>query len=218
MRYARLVGPGRIDIEDRDDPRPQRGQVVVEIDTCGIGGSDREAYEMGTSGSAAWFGHEWTGRVIAVGRGVVDRFEGQRVVAGVSPPCGACPPCRSNRTAYCRSTLEQTVGLDPLAADHGGFATHTVADARRLVPVAEAIDIRSAALIEPASVAVHAVRRSGLGLGDVVVVVGAGTVGLLTAEIARIGGAAHVVSIDTAAARREIGLRPRIRCRLRNRR
>jgi (R,R)-butanediol dehydrogenase/meso-butanediol dehydrogenase/diacetyl reductase len=94
--------------------------------------------------------------------------------------------------------------LDPLAADHGGFATHAVADARRLVPVAEAIDIRSAALIEPASVAVHAVRRSGLGIGDVVVVVGAGTVGLLTAEIARIGGAAHVVSIDTAVARREL--------------
>jgi (R,R)-butanediol dehydrogenase/meso-butanediol dehydrogenase/diacetyl reductase len=100
--------------------------------------------------------------------------------------------------------LEQIVGLDDLSAGHGGFATYTVADARRLVPVDEAISFPDAALIEPASVAAHALRRSGMIFGDVVVVIGGGTVGLLTSEMARIAGAAHIASVDTSVVRNEL--------------
>jgi (R,R)-butanediol dehydrogenase/meso-butanediol dehydrogenase/diacetyl reductase len=79
-----------------------------------------------------------------------------------------------------------------------------VADARRVVAVDDAISFPDAALIEPASVAAHAVRRSGMTFGDVVVVIGGGTVGLLTSEIARIGGAALIASVDTSVVRNEL--------------
>ncbi len=204
MRFARLVAPRSLEIVSVPEPSPRPGQVVVEVVACGVGGSDRQAWEAGVASTPSWFGHEWTGRVVAVGDGVVGRFEGQRVVAGVSPPCGSCRPCTVGRSANCQSVLEQIVGLDDLSADHGGFATYTVADARRVVPVDDAISFPDAALIEPASVAAHAVRRSGMTFGDVVVVIGGGTVGLLTSEVARIGGAAHIASVDTSVVRNEL--------------
>ncbi len=204
MRYARLAAPRSLEIVEVADPSPAPGQVVVEIEACGVGGSDRQAWELGSVFTPAWFGHEWTGRVVALGAGVENRFEGERVVAGTSAPCGHCRACRKGRTDNCETVLRQIVGLDALSAEHGGFATRTVADARRLVPVHDAISFPNAALIEPAAVAAHAVARSGLNIGDVVVVLGSGTVGLLTSELARIGGAAHVVSVDTSAARNEL--------------
>ena len=204
MRYARLEGPGKLAILERPDPVPLPGQAMIEIAYCGIGGSDRAAFTVGRVAAPAWFGHEWTGRIVALGDGVEDRYVGQRVVAGVAPSCGRCGQCVARTPAHCQRVLEQIVGLDPLAASNGGFASHTVADARRLVPVGEAIDSRDAALIEPASVATHAIGRSGLVVGDVAVVLGTGTIGLLTAEMARIAGAGSVVSIDISAARREL--------------
>ncbi len=204
MRFAQLTAPRTLEIVSAPDPSPRPGQVVVEVVACGVGGSDRQAWELGSASTPSWFGHEWTGRVVAVGDRVTGRFEGQRVVAGVSPPCGTCAPCSVGRSANCRSVLEQIVGLDELSADHGGFATYTVADARRLVPVDEAISFPDAALIEPSAVAAHAVRHSTMEFGDVVVVVGGGTVGLLTSEVARIAGAAHIVSVDPSVARNEL--------------
>ncbi|NNF53696.1 MAG: zinc-binding dehydrogenase [Acidimicrobiales bacterium] len=204
MRFAQLVGSRSLEVVVGADPAPRPGQAVVAIDYCGIGGSDRSAWVTGEVASPAWFGHEWTGRIVQLAQDMPDRFVGQRVVAAVGPSCGQCRPCAFGTPAHCERVLEQIVGLDPLAASHGGFATHTVADARRLMPVGEAIDSRDAVLTEPAAVAAHAVRRSGFSLGDVVVVLGTGTIGLLTAELARIGGAAAVVSVDHASARREL--------------
>lgn len=204
MRYARLNGPREIEIVERPDPAPGPGQVVVQIDVCGIGGSDRTAFARGSVESPGWFGHEWTGRVVAIGSGVVGHFEGERVVAGVSAACGRCGPCGVGRTDQCRTVLEQIVGVGLHAPDHGGFATHALVDPARLVPLREGIEIRDAALIEPSAVAAHAVGRAGLGLGDVVVIVGAGTIGLLVAELARVSGAASVLAVDPSASRREL--------------
>lgn len=187
VRYARLTGPRAIEIADRPDPRPGPTQVLVEIDVCGIGGSDRTAYERGFVEAPAWFGHEWTGRIVGLGAEVIGHFEGERVVADT-----------------CQSVLAQIVGVDAQAPDHGGFATHSLVDPLRLVPVRDGIDRRDATLIEPAAVAAHAVRRAGLRIGDIVVVVGAGTIGLLTAELARLSGAASVMAVDPSGSRREL--------------
>lgn len=204
VRYARLTGPRAIEIADRPDPRPGPTQVLVEIDVCGIGGSDRTAYERGFVEAPAWFGHEWTGRIVGLGAEVIGHFEGERVVAGVSAPCGRCGSCVVGRTDTCQSVLAQIVGVDAQAPDHGGFATHSLVDPLRLVPVRDGIDRRDATLIEPAAVAAHAVRRAGLRIGDIVVVVGAGTIGLLTAELARLSGAASVMAVDPSGSRREL--------------
>ncbi|MGF1597602.1 MAG: zinc-binding dehydrogenase [Acidimicrobiales bacterium] len=204
MRVARLAGRRRLEIADVDPPPLVPGSVLVAIDRCGIGGTDVEAWLVGHVPAPAWFGHEWVGRIVAIGPGIEGRFEGERVVGATAPPCGACPPCRAGHGGACTTAVAMIVGSDPLASPHGAFADMVRVDARRVHRAPEGIDDDEAALAEPVAVAVHAVARSGQLLGDVVAVVGAGTIGVLVAQVARAAGASRVVAIDPAPARQEL--------------
>lgn len=204
MRVGVLKGAGVVEVVDRPEPELLPGTVVVDVVRCGIGGPDIEAWRNGQLPAPGWFGHEWVGRVSAVGPGCEDRFEGERVVGAVPPPCGTCGPCRAGLGAHCSLALAMIVGTDPLAGDHGAFAERVRVDARRVHRVPEGIDDNAAAVAEPAAVAAHAVTRAGQRLGDLVVVIGAGTIGLLVAELARLAGAARVVAVDVEPGRREL--------------
>lgn len=204
MHAVVLKSRRQIEIVDLPEPTPSPGSVIVEIDHCAIGGSDVLAWDTGELPSPAWFGHAWSGRVAAVGAGVSERFEGERVVGAAPAPCGGCKHCRAGFGENCDLVLQMILGIDPLAANHGGFAERLRVDARRLHRIPEGVDQADAALAEPASVAAHAVTRSGLGLGDIVVVIGAGTIGLMVAELARVSGASRVVAVDPARHRREL--------------
>lgn len=199
-----LRGRQTVEVVDVPEPVCRPGSVVVEIDRCAIGGSDLEAWSTGELPAPAWFGHAWSGRVVEVGVGVEGRFEGERVVGAAPPPCGRCKHCRAGFGENCDLVLEMIVGTDPLASGHGAFAERVRVDARRLHRLPEGVDLQDAALAEPASVAAHAVGRSGIRLGDLVVVIGAGTIGLVVAELARIAGASRVVAVDPADQRREL--------------
>jgi (R,R)-butanediol dehydrogenase/meso-butanediol dehydrogenase/diacetyl reductase len=96
------------------------------------------------------------------------------------------------------------LGTDRLASAHGAFADAIRVDARRVHRAPDGIDDTVAALTEPAAVAAHAVARSGQKLGDLIVVVGAGPVGLLVAQLARLAGAARVAAVDTEPTRQEL--------------
>jgi (R,R)-butanediol dehydrogenase/meso-butanediol dehydrogenase/diacetyl reductase len=199
-----LIGPRQVEIVDRPEPELLPGSCVVAIERCGIGGPDLVAWSTGRVPAPAWFGHEWSGRVVAVGEGSADRFVGERVVGAVSPPCGSCRPCLAGIGAMCHLTMAMIVGTDDRAGDHGAFADLIRVDSRRLHRLPEGVDFADGALAEPGAVAAHAVRRARPSLGDVVVVVGAGTVGLLVAELARLAGASRVAVVELEAERREL--------------
>ncbi len=204
MRAARIVSPGEVIIENRERPALLAGSVLVEVVRCGVGGSDLAAYRTASLPSPAWFGHEWVGRVVAIGDEVEGRFEGERVIGAVPPNCGNCRSCHAGIPSVCDRSLSLILGTDALASDHGAFAEVIRVDASRLYRVHEGVDDADAALAEPASVAAHAVRRADQSLGDVVAVVGVGTIGILTAELARLAGASRVVAVDVEAGRREL--------------
>ena len=204
MKAAIVRGPGNVEIVEVAEPVVRPGSLIVAIDRCAIGGSDVLAAETGVLPAPAWFGHSWSGRVIEVGPGVAGHFEGERVVGAAPPPCGHCPHCRAGHSENCDMVLEMIVGTDDLASSHGAFAERMRVDHRRVRRTPDGIDENEAALAEPAAVAAHAVARSAMTLGDMVVVLGAGTIGLLVAELARLAGAARVVAIDPSAARREL--------------
>lgn len=204
MRAATVRGPGNVEIIDVAEPVVRPGSLIVAIDRCAIGGSDVLAAETGVLPAPAWFGHSWSGRVVEVGPGVQGHFEGERVVGAAPPPCGSCPHCRAGHAENCDLVLEMIIGTDGLASGHGAFAERIRVDHRRVRRTPDGIDENEAALAEPAAVAAHAVARSGMTLGDLVVVIGAGTIGLLVAELARLAGAARVVAIDPSAVRREL--------------
>jgi 2-desacetyl-2-hydroxyethyl bacteriochlorophyllide A dehydrogenase len=200
MRAIEFHGDERLEIVERPDPAPEDGQLLIEPTGVGICGTDIEIFE----GSLAYFrmgiaqypivpGHEWTGTVVEVGSGVTGFAPGDRVVGEVAIGCGTCVRCRAGRSHLCAKRTETgIVHMD------GAMAS------RMVFPAAYAhrveLEPRAGALVEPTSVALHAVRR-GRVAGQRVLIVGAGPIGLLAAQCARAEGATDVVVSDTRSDR-----------------
>jgi 2-desacetyl-2-hydroxyethyl bacteriochlorophyllide A dehydrogenase len=203
MRAIEFHGEERLELVERPDPIPGAGELLIAPTAVGICGTDVEIFD----GSLAYFrmgiakypivpGHEWTGEVVDVGKGVTGFSPGDRVVGEVAIGCGVCERCLAGRQHLCaRRTETGIVHMDGAMASRmvfpAAFAHHV-----ELAP-------RAAALVEPTSVALHAVRR-GRVLGQRVLVVGAGPIGLLAAQCARAEGAASVFISDTRADRQTL--------------
>lgn len=212
MRAARWWGRGDIRVEEIADPgSPPRGWVRLRIEACGICGTDVEEYTAGPNvvpvephpltGAAAplVLGHEAVGVVAEVGDGV-DLAVGTRVAVESNMFCGDCWWCQRHDYQLCPQLA--CLGL---MAD-GGLAEQMLAPAFMCVPFADHVSAESAALAEPLSVAVRAVTRGGVALGSSVAVVGAGTIGLLAVQAARIAGATSVVAVERLESRRRLAL------------
>lgn len=204
VRAALITGAGVLELRDFPQPPPPPGTVTVEIALCGVCGTEVAAYRSGSVHSPAVCGHEWTGVVVAVGAGVTGRREGDRVVVGVAPPCGRCPECLSGIPDRCRSSLAMARGRDPDAPAHGGFARSITVAAGRVQAAHPGLTDEEAAQVEPAAVAFHGLRRSRVVPGDTVVVQGAGPIGLLSAQLARVAGAGQVVVVEPSSSRRQL--------------
>ena len=206
MRAGLITGKEQFELREVPDPEIRDGMAVVDIARCGICGSDVHAYAAGWPYAPGLCGHEWVGLVRAVSDDVTVVDEGDRVVGGIAPACGHCEACNAGHTQYCREMHRTFMGRGPLASPSGGFAPSIEVDARRLSAVPDSLDDVQGALVEPTTVAVHAVRRSKINTGDVVAVVGAGPIGLLTMQVARTAGGGHVVVVEPDEARRERAL------------
>ena len=183
------------------DEAPSAGEVLVEVEGCGVCHTDLSFLYEGVPTRHALpltLGHEISGRVVAAGAGA-ESWCARAVVVPAVIPCGECRACRAGRGSICPQQIFP--GNDV----HGGFATHVRVPARGLYPVPDLDDrTRNPAGIDLASLAVvadavstpyQAIQRAGLGAGDVAVFVGAGGVGGFGIQIAAARGA-HVVAID----------------------
>ncbi len=199
-----LVYHGNKDLrlESASDPVPGPGEVKIRVDYCGICATDIEEYLYGPTFIAGdtpnpltgktlptITGHEITGTVVESADDVEDVAGGTRVALNTVLTCGKCRWCQSGRTMQCPSMA--VAGFDR----DGGLAEFMVWPASQVVPLPANVTSRQAALVEPASVAYHAVNRSGLERGDSLVVLGAGTVGMLALQIAKARGA-RVIAVD----------------------
>lgn len=200
VRAVVITGQGRLDSLDVPDPVPTAGAAVVDVALCGICGTDVHAYAHGGPYPPMLCGHEWTGTISALGPGVTRLSEGDRVSVAIPPACGTCGECRAGLTPWC-STATLSLAADPAGSPHGGYAPRLTASADRLVPVPPGMPDEVAAMIEPATVAFHGVRRSGLRLGDLAVVQGAGPIGAFALQWSRLAGARLVVVVEPNPAR-----------------
>jgi len=189
---------GRETLELRELPAPEAGpgRAVVEVAYCGICGTDLHAYQHGTPYNPATCGHEWSGAVAALGDGVAHLREGDRVGIGVPTACGDCGECRRGASGQCRRVLEAMLGLGRYGGPHGGFARALCVDAGRLYRLHPDVGDEDAALLEPAAVAVHALRRRPLRLGESAAIVGAGPIGLLVLQAATAAGAGERLVVE----------------------
>ncbi|MEE2768942.1 MAG: zinc-binding dehydrogenase [Actinomycetota bacterium] len=204
MRAALITGVGQLELREFPDPEPSPNGAVVDIAFCGVCGTDLHAFQSGAPYNPAICGHEWTGTVTSIGREVSRFSEGDRVVVGVPPACGSCDPCQAGQASYCSTSFLVALGRDPLAPPHGGFAPRIAVGTNRLLPANAALDDETLAQVEPAAVAFHAVRRSGIRLGDTAVIQGAGPIGLLTLQLVRASGAGEIIVVEPNERRQNL--------------
>lgn len=165
---------GDIRWEEVEQPVPGEQEVLLRVRAAGICGSDvPRIYTSGTYSYPLIPGHEFAGEVVACGEGVSEEWLGQRT--GVFPliPCRECGPCRQGYYELCRHYSY----LGSRRA--GGFAEYVAVPVWNLLRLPEQAAFEEAAMLEPMSVAVHAMRRVHPAAGDVAVISGLGTIGLL---------------------------------------
>jgi L-iditol 2-dehydrogenase len=186
-------------LEITDMPAPEIGadDVLVRVRACGICGSDVHGYD-GSSGRRIpplVMGHEASGVVAAVGANVSRLREGDRVTFDSTVYCGACAFCRRGQPHLCDNRNVLGVSCDDYRR-HGAFAEYVAVPERIVYALPDDLPFEHAALIESVSVAVHAVRRTPVQLGDTGVVVGTGMIGLLVVQALRRAGCGRILAVD----------------------
>ncbi len=187
-------------VETADVPTPDRDEALVRGVLAGVCGSDvHAAHGRHPFVSLPYLpGHECVGVVAEVGERVTSVAVGQRVTVEPPLPCWNCKMCRSGRENLC-----EHLAFFGCVHDQGGMAEYYSVRADRLHVVPDQLDDRTAALIEPLSTCVHAVRLAGGVAGKSVAILGAGTIGLLTLAVVRAHGAKRVVVSDVLTSKRE---------------
>ncbi|MCB2190807.1 MAG: alcohol dehydrogenase catalytic domain-containing protein [Deltaproteobacteria bacterium] len=179
--------PGQAAIMDVPRPEPGPGEVLVKVAGAGICGSDLHAfnsdpgYEFVTP--PVILGHELAGVVVETGPGVDPEMVGRHVTAMAIQGCLKCSTCLAGDSNLCLD--RQVIGLH----FDGAMAAFSVVKAEQILPLPDKLDLRLATLVEPVSVALHALRRTVIRPGDKVVVSGPGPIGLFCAGLAKLHGA-----------------------------
>src|SRR6201981_3629574 len=191
-----VVYPGRIAVEAADIPAPGPAEALRRTLVAGVCGSDRHAARGRHPFVPLPYrpGHEVVGVIEAAGSVWAP---GQRVIVEPDLPCWTCKMCTTGRENLCENLQFFGCGYA-----QGGMADYFTQAANRLHPVPDALDDNTAALIEPLSTPVHAVRLAGDVAGRSVAILGAGTIGLFTLAVLRAHGAGPVVSTDPTLAKR----------------
>ncbi|AKJ14173.1 zinc-binding alcohol dehydrogenase [Streptomyces incarnatus] len=195
-----IHGAGDLRVAELPVPEPGPGEVLVAVRYGGVCGSDLHYWRHGGVGDfrlrePMLLGHEVVGTVVSYGAGATGPVPGTAVAVHPATPCGRCPECADGRANVCRDTryLGSAARFPHV---QGGFAERIAVPAGQVRALPEGLGLRRAALAEPLSVALHAVRRAGDVSGAHVLVTGAGPIGCLVVAAAKAAGAAQVTVTD----------------------
>lgn len=196
-----LVYEGAWQMPLREVPMPEvgAGELLVKVETVGVCGSDVHGYK-GTTGRRKppiIMGHEFSGTVASVGAAVEKFKVGDRVVVTPLLTCGYCDNCRAGFPNQCQNRSGLGVNLN------GAYAEYVKVAEKMVFPLPAEMSWEQGALVEPLAVAMHAVNLTPMQPLDTVVILGAGTIGLLTILAARLKGAGKIIVTDTSAHRLE---------------
>lgn len=200
MKAAVVGEHGRMTVDEVPEPEPGGRQVLLRVTYCGICGSDLHALRAGAMKPGAILGHEIVGEIAALGPGVRGFEVGDRVTTLSAVPCDKCDPCEEGMFRSCRNGW-QIFGYTGVP---GGYAEALLTHSSIIEKVPGGTSDLVAAFNEPAIVGLHAVRISRLRPGDTSVIIGAGPVGLLVLQAARLANPGPVYVVEPSAGRREV--------------
>jgi threonine dehydrogenase-like Zn-dependent dehydrogenase len=202
MRAAVYEGEGRLMIRDVPDPTPGPDEVLIEVEACGVCGSDMQIINLPPghpSTPPVILGHEFVGRIRAVGSAVRNQSFGARVVVDPDPKCGVCDSCRAGRPANCTHIVALGSYRD------GALARFVTVPANSVYLISADVAAEMAVLVEPLACVVNGTNRASLRPGETAVVFGSGAIGCLFIAVFRAAGAARIVAIEPSADRASIG-------------
>ncbi len=215
MTAVRAYGPRDYRVEEVAVPKPGPEEVLIEVGACGICASDMKCF---TGGELFWgkdgqrgyveapctAGHEYAGRVVALGEGAAERHQlqlGDRIVAEQIVPCGECRFCRHDQYWMCQ--VHSIFGFKDFL--NGGMAKYNLFPAKALIHrVPDSLSDGQAAYIEPMACAWHAVDRGEIKEGDTVVICGVGNIGLCMLQIAKLSKPGQLIALDTKPYRLDL--------------
>ncbi len=205
MKALVLTDYNRLEYRDVDEPAPAPEEVLVGVRACGICGSDVHGVDgsTGRRRPPLIMGHEAAGVVAAVGEAVRNWKVGERVTFDSTVYCGRCLFCRAGEINLCNARRVLGVACEEFRCA-GAFAELVAVPQHILYRLPEGLAFEEAAMVEPVSIAVHAVGRLGIGLGETAAVVGAGMIGLMAVQALRAAGCGTIVAVDPDPSRLEL--------------
>jgi 2-desacetyl-2-hydroxyethyl bacteriochlorophyllide A dehydrogenase len=194
MLAAVYTGVNQIEVKDVPIREPGPDEIVIKVAACGVCGTDLHIYH-GDEGAAACppgtvLGHEFSGTVTQIGSNVQSLAVGDRVSVDPNEYCGACYYCRNGKAHFC----ENMVGIG--TTTHGGFAEYCTFKARQAYKIPDDLPLELAAMAEPIGCCLHGIDLCRIKTGDTVLVIGAGSIGLMMIQLAKQSGASRVIVVE----------------------
>ena len=201
MKAAVFYGKHDLRIENIEKPVPKAGEVVIRVKACGICGTDVHIFN-GDEGAAKTpsgtvLGHEFSGIVESVGDGVTVKI-GDRVCVDPNKLCGECYYCKSGIGHFC----EKMIGIGTTV--NGGFAEYCVVPESQVYKIGDKTSFEQAAMTEPVSCCLHGIDMCDIEVGDTVLLIGGGMIGLIMLQLAKLKGAAKIVLVEPVAEKRAL--------------
>lgn len=197
MKACAIKDVKQFEIKEIEEPKKEEGKVLIDVIKTGICGSDIHYWVSGEP-KGLIMGHEFCGKVVDPG----DRLDlevGDRVTALPISPCGECEACKKGEVQYCSKTWSQAVGLS--LENPGGLTKRISVRSDMVIKVPDKMRDEEVAMVEPTAVGLHAAHLGRIAVGDNVLVIGGGIIGLVSAMFAKLEGASKVILTETNSER-----------------
>lgn len=208
MLAASLLRPEHLILEQRPIPTPGPGEILLKVLVNTLCGTDGRLYTGAkTAGVRPGVvpGHEFGGRIAAIGEGVTGYEVGRQAVVSIVVSCGSCTECLDGRENLCQNLELFGYGIDGGLEEYCLIPAAAVARGN-VIQIENELPVRALALTEPVSCCLHGLNQYRVEMGDTVVILGAGPIGLIHTQLARAAGARHVIVSNRSEERREIAL------------
>ena len=200
MQSVVFKGPNRCVVESKPDPTPGPDDVIVKVKASGICGTDIHMFDGDIPTDYPMTpGHEFSGIVAEVGDSVDTVNVGDRVAVDPTLTCGACYYCKRGKPHFCLNW--EAIGV----IHDGGFAELSSVPDKSVHALPDAVSFEEGAMLEPLSCCLHGTERAGIELGDTVLIIGGGAIGLMIAQLAKLAGARKTILSEPSTYRREAG-------------
>ncbi len=207
MKALVLEEYNKLTYMDMPDPEIRDNEVLIEVKACGICGSDVHGMD-GSSGrrhTPLIMGHEAAGVIVRKGSGVTSFAEGERVTFDSTIYCGQCFYCRQGLINLCDN--RRVLGVSPPEyKQHGAFAQYVAVPEHILYRLPDNLSFAQAAMVEPVSIAFHAVTLTPVALNDSAVVIGSGMVGIFVIQALRAAGCGTIIAVDLEQNKLDLAL------------